>query len=70
MNRQWFAGGCLQFSGMMNQAWGQLTGDPARVVVGRHDQIVGKTQQAVGIEQQKSDRQLKDFQHRNRNWNC
>lgn len=68
MNKQWFAGICLRLSGQANAAWGELTNDPHRVARGRRDQMVGRAQQASAIERQESDRQLQDFQHRNRNW--
>lgn len=68
MNGERFAGICLQFAGRMNQALGDLTGDWLRATAGRRDQIIGKAQQASGMAQEAAARQLRDFQHRNRNW--
>lgn len=68
MNGERFEGICLQLAGKMNEAWGDLTGDWLRATAGRRDQIVGKARQASGIEQEQAARQLKDFQHTNRNW--
>lgn len=68
MNAERFAGFCLQFAGKMNQAWGELTGDGLRATAGRRDQIIGKAQQDAGIAQEAAKRQMRDFQHHNRNW--
>lgn len=68
MNGEQFAGICRQLAGSLNQAWGELSGDTPRVVAARRDQTLGKAQQASGIAQQAAARQLRDFQHHNRNW--
>jgi uncharacterized protein YjbJ (UPF0337 family) len=68
MNGERFAGICLQLAGRMNQSWGELTGDQLRVTAARRDQITGKAQQASGIVQEAAARQMRDFQHQNRNW--
>ncbi|MCK9381998.1 MAG: CsbD family protein [Sulfuritalea sp.] len=68
MNGKRFAGIWLQLAGRVNQAWGELTDDPLRETAGRRDQVTGKTQQAGAIAQEAAARQLRDFQHDNRNW--
>lgn len=68
MNGQRFAGICLQLAGRLNQAWGELSGDPLRVAAGRRAQIIGKAQQVGAIEQEAAARQLRDFQEHHRNW--
>ncbi len=68
MNGERFAGICRQFAGRMNETWGELTGDPLRAAAGRRSQMFGKAQQRSGIAKEDSERQLRDFLHRNRNW--
>jgi uncharacterized protein YjbJ (UPF0337 family) len=68
MNRERLAGICRQFAGRVNQTWGELTGDPLRVDAARRDQTIGKAQQESGTAHEAADRQLRDFQHHNRNW--
>ena len=68
MNGEQFAGICRQFAGRLNEAWGELTGDPLRSAAGRRDQIFGKAQQRSGIAKEESARQLSDFLTRNRDW--
>ena len=68
MNEERFAGIRRQLAGMLSQAWGELTGDPLRVAAAIRDQDIGKAQQASGIVQEAAARQLRDFQHQNRNW--
>lgn len=68
MNSERFVGICRQFAETMNEAWGELTGDPQRAAHGRRGQMVGKTQQRNGIAKEESARQLRDFLHRNRHW--
>ena len=69
MNREQFAGICRQFSGKINEAWGELAGNPQRATAGRQSQIAGKTQQRNGLSNEESARQLREFLHRNRKWN-
>lgn len=68
MNKERFAGMCLQLAGTVKQAWGELTGDPRRVSAGKREQVIGKARQASGSELEESARQLKDFRHQHRNW--
>lgn len=68
MNGERFTGICRQLAGSLNQVWGELSGDTLRVAAARRDQTIGKAQQANGIAQEAAVRQLRDFQHRNRNW--
>lgn len=68
MNVKRFAGIGRQMAGWLNQAWGELSGDPLRVAAGRRAQIAGKAQQVSAIEQEAAARQLRDFQEHHRNW--
>jgi uncharacterized protein YjbJ (UPF0337 family) len=68
MNRERVTGICLQWAGKLNQAWGELSGDARRVSVGRREQLIGEIWQASAVEEEAAARQLRDFQHHNRNW--
>ncbi len=68
MNTERYAGICRQFAGRISETWGELTGDPLRAAAGRRAQIYGKAQQRSAIAKERSNLQLKDFLHRNRNW--
>lgn len=68
MNYERFAGICKETMGRMNEAWGELTGDPQRAADGRRAQIAGAAQKRKGHSREESARQLRDFLQRNRNW--
>jgi uncharacterized protein YjbJ (UPF0337 family) len=68
MNGERFSGICLQLAGRMNEAWGDMTGDPLRAAAGRREQMFGKAQERSGIAKEESGRQLRDFMTRNRDW--
>jgi uncharacterized protein YjbJ (UPF0337 family) len=69
MTSERFTGLCLQLSGSINRAWGELSGNPVLEASGRRDQVIGRARQVSAIEQEAAARQFKDFQHHNRNWN-
>lgn len=68
MNRERYAGIWRQIAGRINETWGEVTGDPLRAAAGRRAQIYGKAQQRSAIAKERSNLQLRDFLHRNRNW--
>lgn len=68
MQKEQFAGICLQVAGKINEAWGEWAGDPLRSADGRRDQVIGKAQQISAIEQEQAARQLAEFRHDHRNW--
>lgn len=70
MNWERFAGICRQFAESINETLGELTCDPLRAEEGRRGQMIGKNRQRNENEKQESERQMRDFQHRNRNWLC
>lgn len=69
MNRDRFEGGMKQLGGVVEEQWGKLTGNSLRVVAGKRAQLFGKLQERYGTSKEDSERQLKDFLARNRNWN-
>ncbi|MDZ4252444.1 MAG: CsbD family protein [Sulfuritalea sp.] len=68
MNKDQFAGICLQLAGKIRQTWGEWAGASRLEAVGRRQQISGKAQQDKGIACEQADRQLKDFHDQHRNW--
>jgi uncharacterized protein YjbJ (UPF0337 family) len=69
MNRDRIEGNWKQFSGHVREHWGKLSGDEADMYAGKHDQLAGSVQERRGLAQEESERQLKDFLYRNRDWN-
>ena len=69
MNRDRVEGNWKQISGRVRAQWGRLTGDDSAVNAGKRDQLAGSIQELHGLSKEESERQLKDFLYRNRNWN-
>ena len=69
MNQDRLAGIWKQFSGKMQERWGELTSNPLVVIAGSRDQLAGRIQERYGDSKERAARQLKDFLDRNRNWN-
>jgi len=68
MNRDRFEGIWKQFSGNVKEMWCRLTGDMPGAVAARRDQRVGWIQEGRGISKETIERQLEEFQVRNRDW--
>ncbi len=68
MNRDRIAGSWKQLSGIVREQWGMLVHDQSGAAAGRRDQLAGKVQVRQGISQDESERQIRDFLYRNRNW--
>ena len=68
MNRDRFEGAWKQFSGKVREEWCKLTDDVRGVVAARRDQRAGRMQERRGISKESVERQLREFQARNRNW--
>lgn len=69
MNRDRLEGKWKQLSGHVSEQWGRLTGDRLSTVAGKHNQAAGRIQERYGIHKEESERQLKEFLHRNGDWN-
>ena len=69
MNRDQVEGSWRQFSGKLIEQWGKLTHDDLAVNAGKRDQLAGRIQLRHGILKEESERQLRDFLYRNRDWN-
>ena len=68
VNRDRLEGKWKQFSGSVRERWGWLTGDRLSIVSGKHDRLAGKYQEQYGINKEEGERQLREFLHRNRDW--
>jgi len=68
VNRDRIEGKWKQFSGTVKERWGRLTDDRLSMVAGKHDRLAGKYQEQYGINREEGERQLREFRHRNRDW--
>ena len=68
MSKERFAGIWRELTGWIVEAWGEWIGNSLMVAAGKHDQIFGRVQQDSANEREQAARQLRDFQHHNRNW--
>lgn len=68
MSKDRFAGICLEMSGWLRAAWGELIGDSRMAAAGRHGQAAGRAQQDGARAREQADRQLEDFRQHHRNW--
>jgi uncharacterized protein YjbJ (UPF0337 family) len=68
MNRDRVEGSWKQFSGNVRVQWNRLVGDESGVDAGKRDQLSGSIQARHGIAREEAERQLRDFQDRNRDW--
>jgi uncharacterized protein YjbJ (UPF0337 family) len=56
-------GNWKQFTGKVQQKWGQLTEDEVDAVAGSRDILIGKIQERYGIGREEAERQLEEFQN-------
>ena len=68
MNRDRLAGICMQFKGQLREHWGRISIDPLTAAAGRRDRLAGRIQEQRGIVKEATERELRDFLARNRNW--
>jgi uncharacterized protein YjbJ (UPF0337 family) len=68
MNRDQVEGNWKQFSGKLREQWGKLTRDDLGMNAGKRDQLAGSIQVRHGISKEESERQVRDFLYRNRDW--
>ena len=58
MNWDRIEGNWKQFKGSALQQWGKLTDDQLDVVAGKRDLLLGRIQEAYGITQDETEKQL------------
>jgi uncharacterized protein YjbJ (UPF0337 family) len=59
-------GNWKQFKGKVKQQWGKLTDDHLDVIAGKRDELAGKIQESYGISKDEAEKQIKDFEERNK----
>lgn len=66
MNTDRISGQWKQMKGRIKERWGQLTDDDLDVIAGKRDQLLGRIQQRHGIARDEAERQVRQFEDRNR----
>jgi uncharacterized protein YjbJ (UPF0337 family) len=69
MNLDRIEGGWMQLSGKLEEHWCALVGDQSGVDEARHTQLAGRVRVRHSASKVETERQLKDFLYRNRDWN-
>jgi len=57
-------GNWKQLKGKIKTQWGKLTDDDLDVIAGHRDQLAGKVQERYGIEKDKAEHQIADWERR------
>lgn len=65
MNWDRIEGNWVEFKGKVQEQWGELTNDDLDQIRGKRDQLAGKIQQRYGIEKDKVEEQLKEWENKN-----
>jgi uncharacterized protein YjbJ (UPF0337 family) len=66
MNWDIVAGNWKQFRGKVKAQWGKLTDDHLDVIAGKRVELAGKIQEAYGLTKDEVEKQIKDFEERNK----
>ena len=61
-------GNWKQMRGSVKEQWGKLTDDHLDVIDGRREQLVGRIQESYGVARDEADRQVKDWEKRNKHF--
>ena len=62
------AGNWKQFKGKIKEQWGKLTDGHLDRIEGKRGQLSGKIQEAYGIGKDEAEKQIKDFEERNKDY--
>jgi uncharacterized protein YjbJ (UPF0337 family) len=68
MNWQIVEGNWKQFRGTVRARWGKLTDDHLDEIAGKRDQLLGKIQEMYGIKRADANREVEQFEERNKNY--
>ncbi|NSL55079.1 CsbD family protein [Uliginosibacterium aquaticum] len=68
MNWDIVEGNWKQFKGRVKSQWGKLTDDHLDVIAGKRVELGGKLQEAYGVTKEEAETQIRDFEHRNRDY--
>ncbi len=66
MNWDIVEGNWKQFKGKVKAQWGNLTDDQLDTIAGRRTELAGKIQEAYGISKDEAERQIRDFETRDK----
>ena len=66
MNRDRIEGNWKQAKGKVQEQWGKLTDDYLDKIAGKREQLVGKIQESYGIAQDDAEKQVKEWEARNK----
>jgi uncharacterized protein YjbJ (UPF0337 family) len=68
MNWDRVEGNWKQLKGAVKAQWGKLTDDELDMIAGRRDQLAGKIQERYGIQKDEAERQLSEWESRQRDF--
>ncbi len=68
MNKEQISGNWKQFKGKIQEQWGKLTDDDLDVIAGKRTQFVGRLQERSGIAKEEAEKQLTDWESRNKDF--
>ena len=68
MNNDRIEGNWKQVKGKVKEQWGKLTDDHIDRIEGKRDQLSGKIQETYGISKDEAEKQIKDFEERNKDY--
>ncbi|MGZ5092417.1 MAG: CsbD family protein [Burkholderiales bacterium] len=66
MNWDRIEGNWKVFKGKIKEQWGKLTDDELDVIAGKRDQLIGRLQKAYGITKDEAERQVSEWEMRQR----
>ena len=64
MNWDTVKGNWKQFRGKVKEEWGDLTNDHLDEIDGQREQLAGKVQETYGLSKDATEKQIKDFENR------
>ena len=68
MNSDQASGNWKQFKGKVKEQWGKLTDDDMTMIEGKRDQLVGKIQERYGYAKDEAEKEVADWEGRNRDY--
>lgn len=68
MNEEQISGNWKQFKGKIKEQWGKLTDDDFDVIEGKRDQLVGRIEERHGIARSEAEKQMTEWEDRNKDF--